>query len=350
MEQHTEYEWRTLPGLWRRYQEAPRQLAFRATTQEEGRAWQRTLRATLRQLLGGFPAERCPLEPYVLERTEDDGYVRELVAFQTVPGEHVLVYVLVPPASAPPRPVIALHGHGGGGARHLAGIAHDEAEREHIRAHNYDYARQLALRGWTVFAPVQRGFAERQEPAPLNSGGDPLWSSSCYMQSVNAMLLGTTILGLRVWDVMRLLDYIETRSDVRQGSVGCVGLSGGGTTTLFATALEPRISCAVVSGFLNTFRDSLLAMEHCLCSFVPGILQYAEMEDIAGLIAPRPLLVESGTDDPIFPIEATERAYARVEQIYRCFDAADRLDKDIFKGGHQWSGAKAYTWLDRWLK
>jgi dienelactone hydrolase len=213
---------------------------------------------------------------------------------------------------------------------------------------NYDYAGQFARRGYMVFVPELRGFGQRLED-PEYQEGEEQWISSCYAVGVNALLLGKTLLGLRVYDVMRLIDYIRTRPEPISDSLGCVGLSGGGMVTLFTTALDQRITCAVVSGYFNTFRDSIMAVRHCLCNFVPGIVQVAEMVDIAGLVAPRPLLVESGTQDSIFPVEATRRAFTALEEIYSFFNAADRLDIDIFEGEHAWSGAKAYDWLAKWL-
>jgi dienelactone hydrolase len=345
-----DFELRTLPGLWRGYEHAPRQLAFRARTRSEADVWQTTLREQLRRLLGGLPEARPNLDVHTIEVVEVADYTRELVVFQSQPGEYVPCYVLIPRGAAPPlRPVMALHGHGSGGARPLVGLAEGVDEAESMRAQNNDYARQLALRGFLVFAPVLRGFAERMEDAPLSDASKPLWTSSCRVQSVNAMLLGKTLLGLRVWDVMRLIDYIRARPEPLSESIGCVGFSGGGTAALFSAALDQRIACTVVNSYFNTFRDSIMVIEHCTCNYVPGILEYAEMADIAGLIAPRPLLVVSGVDDQIFPIEATRRALAALRPIYDLLGASDRLDDDLFAGGHQWSGAKAYEWLGRWL-
>ena len=119
--------------------------------------------------------------------------------------------------------------------------------------------------------------------------------------------------------------------------------------TLFTTALDARITCAVVSGYFNTFRDSIMAVRHCLCNFVPGMARVAEMVDIAGLVAPRPLLIETGKRDPIFPTAATQRAYQGLQKIYAVWSAAPNLDIDIFEGEHAWSGAKAYALLAKWL-
>lgn len=344
------FELGTLPGLWQWADQTPRHLAFKATTRREAEAWQAELRDQVIRLLGGFPAERCDLDPHVVESVEDASFTRELVVIQTQPGEHMPCYVLRPHRAAPPyRPVIALHGHGTGGARLLIGNTHDPVELELMQALHYDYARQLAQRGFLVFVPVLRGFAERMEAPPLRNTTDPAWESSCHEAGMAALLCGKTLLGLRVWDIMRLVDYIHTRPESMRPGLGCVGLSGGGTATLFATALEPRLACAVVSGYFNTFRDSIMAIHHCVCNYVPGILHYAEMADIAGLIAPRPLLVESGRQDPIFPSSATRRALESLRAIYNRFDAGHVLDAVFFDGEHAWYGAQTYAWLEKWL-
>jgi dienelactone hydrolase len=350
MNRLSDFELRTLPGLWHEVDQTPRQLAFRAQTRHEAEVWQKTLHDKLIELLGCFPADRCDLDPHPIETVEETSYTRELVVIQTQPGEYMPVHVLRPRTATPPyKPVIALHGHGSDGARLLLGIADDPPKVEHMRALNYDYARQLAARGFLVFVPVMRGFAERLEDPALQDTDETLWLKSCHTAGMGALLLGKTLLGLRVWDIMRLVDYIRTRPEPMTPGLGCTGLSGGGTVTLFTTALEPRITCAAVSGYFNTFRDSIMAIRHCACNYVPGILNYAEMVDVAGLIAPRPLLVESGRQDPIFPVSAAQRAYVELQTIYHTFNADDRTKAVLFDGEHAWYGVETYGWLDHWL-
>ena len=340
----------TVPGLLRRYDQAPRRLAFRAGTPAEALAWQAELRAAFARLLGEWPAERCDLDPHLIERVEEESYTRELVVFQSQPGEYVPCYVLIPRGVALPyRPVIALHGHGSGGARHVVGLPANAGEAELGRRANYDYARQLALRGFLVFAPTLRGFDARLEPGVLRDNSNAMYLSSCTAVGCDALLFGQTLLGLRVWDQMRLIDYIETRPEPRGRGLACVGLSGGGTVTTYAAALEPRITCAVISCALNPYRDSILPLAHCACNYVPGILKIAEMADIAGLIAPRPVLIEAGTLDGGFPVAGTRRAVAELRRVYACLGAEAALETDIFEGGHRWSGAKAYDWLAKEL-
>ncbi len=340
----------TVPGLLRRYDQAPRRLAFRAGTPAEALAWQAELRAAFAGLLGEWPAERCDLDPHLIERVEEESFTRDLVVFQSQPGEYVPCYILVPRGVAPPhRPVIALHGHGSAGARHVVGLPANALEAELGRRANYDYARQLALRGFLVFAPTLRGFDARMEPEALQDTSNGMYLSSCAAASSDALLFGQTLLGLRVWDQIRLIDYIETRPETRGRGLACVGLSGGGTVTTYAAALEPRITCAVISCALNPYRDSILPLAHCACNYVPGILQIAEMADIAGLIAPRPVLIEAGTQDAAFPLAGTRRAVAELRRVYECLGAGASLETYIFEGGHRWSGARAYNWLAKEL-
>jgi len=157
------------------------------------------------------------------------------------------------------------------------------------------------------------------------------------------------MLGWRVWDVMRTLDFIATRTEFDSSRVGCMGISGGGTVTLFSTALDPRIKAAFVSGYLNTFRDSVGSLSHCIDNYVPGILNWAEMHDVAGLIAPRPLFVESGEKDDIFPIRASIESFTRAREVYNVFGVQDRIDQEVFPGEHSFWGKRGLPFLARHL-
>lgn len=344
----------TLTSLWQEYAVRPRKLACSASTHTEWEVWKSQLTAQVGALLGEMPTAPVPLQPRLLESHELPNYRLEKVALQSEPGIHIPCYVLIPPPTGQPyRAVIALHGHGSGGATHLLGQVRQEENRDqemaHIAAHNYDYAHQLACRGFLVFVPEQRGFGERMETAPGMTTGDPLWRSSCRSLAFNALLMGKTLLGMRVWDVMRTLDYIAQRAEPIGPGVGCVGLSGGGTTTLYAAVVDPRITVAVLSGAFSSFRSSIMSTIHCDCNYVPGILQYAEMADLAGLLAPRALLIEAGTQDPIFPVEEVRLASQQVARVYSLLGMPERFDQDIFEGGHRFSGRKTFDWLARWL-
>ena len=97
-------------------------------------------------------------------------------------------------------------------------------------------------------------FGCRRDPANAN---EVSVNSACQPLAGTALLLGQTMIGWRVYDVMRTIDLIDTRKEFDAQRIGCIGISGGGTCTLFSAALEPRIRAAMISGYLNTFRDSV---------------------------------------------------------------------------------------------
>lgn len=329
----------------KRYEEMPRRLAFRARNRREALAWQRRLRAKLVDLLGGFPP-RTPLRPQVLEKREFGAFTRESVIFESRPGLGVFGYFLLPRDRPHPRPaLICVPGHGRG-ADDIAGIDEKGQERDRKGPYQYDFAVQAAERGFAAFAIEPLGFGCRRDPASRRRG---LGQSSCQPAAGAALLFGETMIGWRVWDVMRTVDYLETRPEVDPRRIGLMGISGGGTVTTFGAALEPRIAAALISGYLNTFRDSILSISHCIDNYVPGILQWCEMHDVAGLIAPRPLFCESGEKDDIFPIDAFRRSLEEVRKIYRIFGAEDRIDSEIFPKGHEFSGRLGFPFLAKHL-
>jgi dienelactone hydrolase len=169
------------------------------------------------------------------------------------------------------------------------------------------------------------------------------------MAALVGLLLGKPLVGLRAWDVMRTIDYIRSRPEPMIQDIGGLGFSGGGLVVLYAAALDNRLSAVAIDGALCTFRASIMAAEHCIDNYVPGLAHYAEMNDVAGLIAPRPLLIEHGMRDPIFPIEGVRQVYQHVARIYSLLGYAERLELDEFDGGHCFGGKSAFSWFDRWL-
>lgn len=78
---------------------------------------------------------------------------------------------------------------------------------------------------------------------------------------------------------------------------------------------------------------------------LPHLYKYADVADIAGLIASRPLLIESGVHDQCFPIEPVLSAHEHLKRIYQAAVALDRLRIDIFAGGHQFHGPVAFEFF-----
>jgi hypothetical protein len=93
----------------------------------------------------------------------------------------------------------------------------------------------------------------------------------------------------------------------------------------------------------------VLAMPHCECNYVPGVLDLIEMGDLAALIAPRPLRVVHGARDPIFPVPATVAQFGTVRRAYQLHDRSDACSLAIHDGAHVYDQRLSQTWFAQWL-
>jgi hypothetical protein len=123
--------------------------------------------------------------------------------------------------------------------------------------------------------------------------------------------------------------------------------------TLWAAALDKRIKCAVISGYFYGYKEALLMRPYnCSCNFVPRLWEYADMGDIASLIAPRPLLIETGAKDPLNGKSGVKNVTKEVEitrRAYELFSAGDKLIHHIFEGQHVWNGERTMGFIKQWL-
>jgi dienelactone hydrolase len=312
------------------------------------RSWQSRLRSKVKASIGLPNEPPRPLQAMTHEIREFPQYRRETVRFESRPGLEVFGYFLTPAGCKPKQPaILCLPGHGTG-VDSIVGIRPDQSMRPWGEWGDYqnDFALQCVEHGYPTFAIEQVSFGHRRDKKADQAGGG---SSSCVRDSMAALMLGETMTGWRVWDAMRALDYLGTRPEVDPKRLATMGISGGGLTSLFVAALDQRVKVAVVSGYLNTWRDSVLAVDHCVDNYAPGLLKLCEMPDFAGLCAPRALFAESGTKDPIFPLHAFKSAVEKLEDIYSSFGAGDRFKYQIFDGDHQFHGKGAFEFIKNML-
>jgi dienelactone hydrolase len=298
-------------------------------------AWRGRCRARLAQLLGPAP-DRVPLRTEVVESVPCDGYRRERLVFDTEDVMSVPAFLLVPDDRTAPGPaVLAVHGHGPGKSL-VCGLETTEAP-------NGDYAVQLVRHGFVVLAPDLRCFGERQDWNPEDH-------YACDTNLVHAVMAGWSPLTQNLWDLARSLDVLEAHPLVDGTRLGVAGLSLGGTMSLFLAATEERVAAAVVSGFLSSWGEAhKVPWNMCGSQVLPGQLGLLEHVDLGALVAPRPLLVETGTEDLIFPLAAAAESMARLGTLYGQLGAAERLEHDVFEGDHRWHGTRALPFLQHWL-
>lgn len=178
------------------------------------------------------------------------------------------------------------------------------------------YAHALVQAGYLVLAVEQCGFGERKSTKWREA------PRSCRHQALIDLMAGRTIIGERVWNRMCAIDFLTQRADIVEDTLGCVGNSGGGTTTPWLFALDERITVSVPSCFFCSFFAAIGSISHCECNSVPGILAWAEMGDLAALVAPRPLRAVNGQRDPIFLIDAARERFDALQHTYDVLSAA----------------------------
>lgn len=310
------------------------ELAFNGGNVEK---WRGRLRRKLRRLLGDKPEGRCELRPRRLWIREHPLGTIEKIAFTSEPCADVVAYVCLPKNVEPPYTfMICLQGHSTGMHNSIAVQRENETKPLEVEG-DRDFGLGCMRRGIAALCIEQRSFGERREQKQ-----EQISTHGCHDATMHALMLGRTLVGERVYDVDRGIDYLASRGDADMKSIGVMGNSGGGTISVFAAALLARIAFAMPSCYFCTFKDSIMSIYHCMDNYIPGLLKVAEMSDIMGLFAPKPVVIVAGREDEIFPIQATRRAFRKLQHIYDSCGAKRRCHLVVGDGGHRFYADDAW--------
>ena len=301
--------------------------------------WQKDAREKLKELIGFGEIEKhaVPLT-YEIESDfirEDNG-CRE-IRFRFVTEENVTVpcHLVIPKEAKKPLPVIiTLQGHSTG--MHISlGRPKFPGDEEDIADGDRDFAVRAVKEGVCAIALEQRCFGEC---------GRTEKGSCCRQAAMRAILLGRTIVGERVWDVMKLIDLLQTEFQdvIDKDKIMCMGNSGGGTTTTYVSAIDERIKVSVPSCAVCRYADSIAAVLHCECNYVPNIAHHFDMGDLCTMVAPRSLVVVSGT---------TAKACVEVgKTTYSALGANENIIHVVGAFGHRFYADDAWPHIHAALK
>lgn len=311
--------------------ETPRAFAFKDGMDFE--KWKKDGRQKLADLLGMDKFVPCDPDFQLEYKEEKDEYTEYRFTVQSEPGYRFPCYLLVPNKKKKPGVMICLQGHGTGFHVSL-GRPKFPVDEEKIKNGDRDFANRILKEGYAALAIEQRNFGEQ--------GGSP--KPNCHAASLVALMTGRTIIGCRVWDIMKAIDVLENQfADVVDvDNVNCMGNSGGGTATLYASALEDRIKAAIPSCAFCSFVKSLGEQNHCECNYIPHIAEYFDMAEIAALSAPKPLVIVSGETDGIFPISGSKSEFERAKKIYEASGSSRKLAFVAGEEGHRFYAEPAW--------
>lgn len=309
---------------------ARRRAAFASS---DWKAWRDSVRQAVLEALGPMPFgdNGGPLNVRAVSRHECPGYVVENVLFESLPGWDVNASVYLPLAGAYPPPWPAI----------VVPVGHSAKTRESYQIPAQVFAR-LGYAAVTFDPPGMAG--EKQ------AGNDH------FTDGVRCYLTGHSSNRYFVIDAVRCIDYLATRTDVDlTKGVGMTGVSGGGTTTMFATLIDPRIaasgpSCCAVPNALHPVLDG-----YAPCAETLAFGRFAAYDDVEALIAamPTPVLLMAGAGDEVFTKAMSDEMAAEVASAFGAAGMSDRFAFFLDPGGHAYTVAMAVKfaqWMDQWVR
>jgi len=308
---------------------------FAGTTQQQFEAWQSQLLPKVLATLGRMPP-KVSLNPQIEKEWRQDGLIKQRIVFDVEEDLSVAALLFRPDNARGRLPaILACHGHSPGAKHSSMGLEPGEM-------HNA-YGLRMAQAGFVTIGIDWRGFGERND----NYSGQ---RDLCNLHYLRASILGMTVLGMDLHDGMCAIDYLCQQEFVDPQRIGVMGLSFGGTMATWLALCDRRIRAVNVICYSVLFAEyGLHEINFCGSQITPGIFELCDVPDVQGLIAPRPLLIEIGTQDRCFNLDMSMRAFGEVQKIYAAAGARDRLELDCFQGNHRWGGNKSVEFFRRWL-
>lgn len=278
-----------------------RTMKYSTRPKAAGVRWQKDVRAKLAKLVrvDDLRGPAIPLATKVLSTTEKPGYILQEVEISSTPGRRIKAMLSIPRGAKPPYPaVVCIHGHGG----------NRRTTYEDTRIYKA-FASALAERGYAT-AAVDVGQHETYEP-------------------------GRTLLGERLWDLMRAVDLLASQKEVDRSRIGCAGLSLGGEMAMWLAAMDTRVAACVSSGFLTVMDQ--MERDHCMCWKIDGLRELVDFADIFALVAPRPLQCQNGLLEPPtqFIVPLAREALREIRPVYADMGAPWNVTLDVHDGAHE---------------
>ncbi len=323
--------------------------AFAApATREAWDAKRQDVRAQLWKLLGRLPPRPKVPSVETLSREDRGDYVVEKFQFDNAAGSTVPGYLFLPKKAPGKLPAILYcHWHGG---------EYDIGKEELFQAKHTPEAPgpAFARRGYVVLGIDASGFGERNGHGP--DGPSERSGAAEETAAKFNLWVGRTFWGMLVRDDLMALDYLASRPEVDPERIGVTGMSMGATRTWWLMALDERLKTGVAIACMTRYQNMIrhgAIHEHDIGYFVPGMLNHFDSEAVISLIAPRPVLFQTGDRDGGSPVDGVHAIEAAVRPVYRLYGKEDAFQSLVYPGlAHVYTPemwAKTLAWMDEHL-
>jgi len=274
---------------------------------QDWEAFAEHLRRTISIACGIFPdREKCPLNAYIFDKFQGDGFTVEKVYFESLPGFYVTGNLYRPIKEGKHPGVLCPHGHWKEGRL-------ENSDNGSVPGRCITMARM----GFVVFSYDMVGYNDSQQ-LPHNWGTNLL------------KLWGIHPCAVQLWNSIRALDFLQTLSDVDPEQIACTGASGGGTQTFLLSSVDPRVKVAAPVNMISCSMQG-----GCICENAPLIRRNASNMEIGALMAPRPMILVSATGDWTWATPRVE--YPAIRSIYELYGKETNLESQQFDAGHNYN-------------
>ncbi|MFC1538460.1 alpha/beta hydrolase family protein [Candidatus Latescibacterota bacterium] len=276
---------------------------------------QEKVKETLMEIVGPFP-EKTPLNPRITGIVKKDGYRVEKIVFESMPDLYVVGCLFVPDGIVDKRPAI------------LNVIGHYQ---ESFRAQpTQALAINLVKKGFIVFVidpPGQGENVQNFDPKINYSSIGYSVVEHCYFGN-QCFISGVSPARYFIWDGIRAVDYLSTRSDVDPERIGLTGHSGGGTITSYIAAFDERIKVSIPCAWSTAQRSEIetKGAQDAEADFYHGLLKGITLEDLLEVRAPKPTLMVCTSRDEYISIQGVHEAYDETLSAYKAFGKEINLE------------------------
>ncbi len=309
---------------------------------KEHRARINRLRGHFLRAIGGLPSVKTPLNPKCTGVLFRNGYRIEKIIYESLPGFPVTSLLYVPEQLNGPAPAVLF----------LCGHSRDAKAYPLYQKVCID----LVKNGFVVLAIDPVGQGERLQYWDPKTKESPVgWGTREHSyEGFQCTLIGANVARYFIWDAVRGIDYLMTRSEVDGSKIGVTGNSGGGTQTAYVMLVDDRVKAAAPCCYI-TSREAYMrtGQAHDAEQNIYGAIHEGlNYDDFILAFAPKPALIGAAAYD-FFCIEGAIQSYERARAVYRLYDAEENVSLVIGKHVHMFSPTlreAVVNWFKRHLK